>query len=442
MTQVFSIQPDSISKSNDRKAETYFLAGIYILIFGTIFPTIRAFLIGHEGSVYAFEYLFSALPDIAIILYTAGTFALRFNQGKTVIPSLLTEDKILIAVGLYAIVIGSFLSADIKFIIYGLRMSYIPILMYVSVRNLFDFINEEVFLKGLSLFMHWIGITSIIGLLLYFPLAELEQKLKIIVHASQSEYHIKRLNSIFHAPTLNGAYMSIAAAYFSIRLINKFSLRLVLLIIPIFICLLLSVSRGGIFAYLIVLVGIILLMRKWKSSLFLLVILGLSVIVGLRAVNLSPEKASWIFKSTAGTMKMEKDQTRVKLWDSSYSTLERHPFGLGLGKSGWIANRFVKESDEETAFSATDGWYLKTASEIGIPGLILFLIFFIYSGLRILMKINIRRPEISFFVLILVAQVLLLNIVSNSLDYFIFNSFFWMCIAMGVSTVIKRDLIK
>ena len=442
MTQVFSIQPDTKSKSNDRRAENYFLAGIYILILGTLFPTIRAFLIGYEGSVYAFEYLFSAIPDIAIILYTAGSFALRFHQGKSLIPSLLKEDKILIAVGLYAIVIGSFLSADIKFILYGLRMSYIPILMYVSVRNLCDFINEEVFLKGISIFMHWIAITSIIGLLLYFPLSELEQKIKIIVHASQSEYHIKRLNSIFHAPTLNGAYMSIAAAYFSIRLINKFSLRLVLLIIPIFICLLLSVSRGGIFAYLIVLVGIILLLRKWKSILFFILIFGFSIIVGLRAVNLSPEKASWIFKSTAGTMKMEKDQTRVKLWDSSYSTLERHPFGLGLGKSGWIANRFVKESDEETAFSATDGWYLKTASEIGIPGLILFLIFFIYSGIRILMKINFRKPDISFFVLILFAQVLLLNIVSNSLDYFIFNSFFWMCIAMGISKGFKRDLIK
>lgn len=441
MTQVFSIQPDSEIKSIQRKAETYFLAGIYILILGTLFPTIRALLIGYEGSVYVFEYLFSALPDIAIILYTAGTFALRFYQGKSFIQSLLLEDKILIAVGFYAIIIGSFLSADIKFILYGLRMSYIPVLMYVSVRNLCEFINEEVFLKGLSLFMHWIAITSIIGLLLYFPFSDLEQKLKIIVHASQSEYHINRLNSIFHAPTLNGAYMSIAAAYFSIRLINKFSLRQALLIIPIFICLLLSVSRGGIFAYLIVLVGIIFLMRKWKSSLILLLILGFSIFVGLRAVNLSPEKASWIFKSTAGTMKMEKDQTRVKLWDSTYSTLERHPLGLGLGKSGWIAHRFVKESDDETAFSATDGWYLKTASEIGIPGLVLFLIFFIYSGTRILMKINIRKPEISFFVLILVAQVSLLNIVSNSLDYFIFNSFFWMCIAMGISKRIKRNII-
>lgn len=437
MTQVFSIQPDSEIKSIQRKAETYFLAGIYILILGTLFPTIRAFLIGHEGSVYAYEFIVSAIPDIAIILYTAGTFVLRFYQGKSLIPSLLIEDKILLVVGTYAFVIGSFLSADIKFILYGLRMSYIPILMYVSVRNLSDFLDEEVFSKGLSLFMHWIAITSVIGLLLYFPFAEMEQKLKTIVHASQSEYHIKRLNSIFHAPTLNGAYMSIAASYFSIRLINKFNLRLALLIIPIFICLLLSVSRGGILAYLIVLIGIILVMRKWKSSLFLLAILFISIIVGLRLVNLSPEKASWIFKSTAGTMKMEKEQTRVKLWDSTYSTLERNPFGLGLGKSGWVAHRFVKESEEETAFSATDGWYLKTASEIGIPGLILFLLFFIYSGIRILMKTNLRNPEISFFVLVLLAQVFLLNIVSNSLDYFIFNSFFWMCIAMGNSKGIK-----
>jgi O-antigen ligase len=262
----------------------------------------------------------------------------------------------------------------------------------------------------------------------------LEQELKTIVHASRSEYHIRRLNSIFHAPTLNGAYLGIAAAYFSIRLIYKFNLRLAITIVPIFICLLLSVSRGGIFAYIIALLGIIILMRKWKNSLILLFILFISVIIGLRSVNLNLDKASWIFKSTAGTIKMEKNQTRVKLWDSTYSMLERHPFGMGLGKSGWVANRFVKDSDEETAFSATDGWYLKTASEVGIPGLILFLIFFIYLGITLLKTSNFANPGISFFILILLAQISLLNIVSNSLDYFIFNSFFWMCIAMSIST--------
>ena len=433
MTQVYT-QPEFDRKTIQKQAEYFFLAGIYLLIGGTLFPTIRAFLIGHEGAVSILEYFVSGIPDFAIITYTIGTFFFRFYNRKLSLQSFLTADKLLLASCLYAIIIGSLLSADLKFIIYGLRMSYIPILMFVSVRNLHEFLEEDTFLKGLSIFMNWIVITSIIGLLLYFPLIELEQKLKTIVHASRSEYHIRRLNSIYHAPTLNGAYMSIAAAYFSIKLIHKFNWLLALKIVPVFICLLLSVSRGGIFAYLITLVGIIVLMRKWKTSLILLAILFISIIVGLRSVNLSYDKASWIFKSTAGTMKMEKDQTRVKLWDSTYSMLERHPLGLGLGKSGWVANRFVKESDEETAFSATDGWYLKTASEIGIPGLVLFMIFFIYVGILLLKNSNFKQPGISFFVLIILGQVSLLNLVSNSLDYLIFNSFFWMCIAMCIST--------
>jgi hypothetical protein len=185
----------------------------------------------------------------------------------------------------------------------------------------------------------------VIGLLLYFPFSELEQNLKTIVHASRSAYHIPRLNSIYHAPTLNGAYMSIAAAYFSIRFLHKMNLKTALALSIVLLSLLLSVSRGGILSYLIVLIAAIVLMREWKSSLILIAIMVVTVIGGLRLVNLSPDKASWIFKSSAETIKMEKDQTRVKLWDSTYSTLERHPFGLGLGKSGWIANRFVKESE-------------------------------------------------------------------------------------------------
>jgi O-antigen ligase len=433
MTQVYA-QHEFDRKTIQKHAETFFLAGIYLLIIGTLFPTIRAFLIGHEGAVNFLEYFVSGIPDIAIITYTVASLVFRIYYGKTDLQSFFTADKILLACCIYSIIVGCFISADLKFIAYGLRMSYIPILMFVAVRNLQEFLDERVYLKGLSIFMHWIAITSIIGLLLYFPFNELEQELKTIVHASRSEYHIRRLNSIFHAPTLNGAYLSIAAAYFSIRLIYKFNLRLAITIVPIFICLLLSVSRGGIFAYIIALLGIIILMRKWKNSLILLIILFISVFIGLRSVNLNLDKASWIFKSTAGTIKMEKNQTRVKLWDSTYSMLERHPFGMGLGKSGWVANRFVKDSDEETAFSATDGWYLKTASEVGIPGLILFLIFFIYLGITLLKTSNFANPGISFFILILLAQISLLNIVSNSLDYFIFNSFFWMCIAMSIST--------
>jgi hypothetical protein len=432
MTQV-STQPENEIQLNRKRAEKYFFTGIYLLIAGTLFPTMRAMLIGYEGANSVFEYFISALPDLAIVLYTAGSFAIRKNLIGSSIFSFLKADKILLVAALYAVIVASLLSLNFKFIVYGLRMSYIPILMYVAVRNLQEFLDESIYLKGLSVFMNWLVITSVIGLLLYFPFSELEQNLKTIVHASRSAYHIPRLNSIYHAPTLNGAYMSIAAAYFSIRFLHKMNLKTALALSTVLLSLLLSVSRGGILSYLIVLIAAIVLMREWKSSLILIAIMVVTVIGGLRLVNLSPDKASWIFKSSAETIKMEKDQTRVKLWDSTYSTLERHPFGLGLGKSGWIANRFVKESEDETAFSATDGWYLKTANEIGIPGLVLFLVFFIYVGFLLLKDSHFSEPNLAFFVLILFGQVILLNLVSNSLDYFVFNSFIWLSLGMAVS---------
>lgn len=428
-----STQPENEINRNQKNAEKYFFTGIFLLMAGTLYPTVRAMLIGYEGANSIFEFFISALPDLAIMLYTAGSFAIRKNQNGIRKISLLLADKFLLFAALYAVIVGVLLSLDIKFIIYGLRMSYIPILMYVAVRNLQEFLNESIYSKGLTLFMNWLLISAVIGLLLYFPFSALEQDLKTIVHASRSAYHIPRLNSIYHAPTLNGAYMSIAAAFFSIRFLHKMNIKTAMALFIVLLSLLLSVSRGGILAFLIVLIAAIIFMRKWKSSLVLITIIGVTVIGGLRMVNLTPDKASWIFKSSAETIKMKKDQTRVKLWDSTYSTLERHPFGLGLGKSGWIANRFVNESKEEIAFAATDGWYLKTANEIGIPGLILFLLFFLCIGFLLLNNAHFSEPNLAFFILILFVQVGLLNLVSNALDYFVFNSFIWLSLGMAVS---------
>ena len=54
MTQVYT-QPEFDRKTIQKQAEYFFLAGIYLLIGGTLFPTIRAFLIGHEGAVSILE---------------------------------------------------------------------------------------------------------------------------------------------------------------------------------------------------------------------------------------------------------------------------------------------------------------------------------------------------------------------------------------------------
>jgi O-antigen ligase len=431
---------DSKLNTDKNLAVNYFLGGIYLLIIGTLFPTFRALLIGPEGAKDPGEFLISALPDIALLVYSLGTIFIRKHLGQALWPKPQKIDLLLLCVVSYAIIIGSILSADLKFIVYGLRMSYIPILMYVSVRNLSEFLDEAIFLKGISLFMHWIAFTAIIGLLLYFPFSETEDRLKSLVHASRSEYMIPRLNSIYHAPTLNGAYMSIAAAYFSIRFIHKYNFRSGILLGLVLICLLLSVSRGGIIAYIIALAGIIIVLRKWKTSLMLLGVIVSSILIGLASVNLSFDKAGWIFKSSAATVKMEKKNTRVELWDSSFDILKKHPMGLGLGKSGWVANRFSEETEEETAFAATDGWYLKTANEIGLPGFILFISFFIHLAYLTIKKTSFLNPGVPFYMLVLLIQILLLNIVSNSLDYFIFNSFFWMCAGMVVSYV--RPAIK
>jgi hypothetical protein len=107
------------------------------------------------------------------------------------------------------------------------------------------------------------------------------------------------------------------------------------------------------------------------------------------------------------------------------------PFGYGLGKSGWIAYRFLKESEEESAFAATDGWFLKQANETGIIGLFGFLVFFGYFLVRLAKNFRLFEFDSLFFVFILILQVLLMCIVSNVLDYFTFNGIFWFFIGVA-----------
>jgi len=404
---------------------------VSVFIFGTLFPTLRAFAIGSSESASFFEYLVSAIPDLLIILLVLISVQIRKEKTGSYLYKFSTSDFILLGILLFNLVFGSIISADIKLIVYAIRMTYLPIVLFFVARNMEGIWEDEVVWKKVYLLMIWLGITAIIGLVLYFFFSEFEDYLKDIVHANKGHYFIERLNSIYHAGTLNGAYMAVAGVFFFLLNSYRLNFRNFPIIAAISGSLLLSVSRGGIIGFIIATLLSIGFIRKWKNCLIVYLFILSSCIAIASSAGFTFSNIKWVFQSSANTAMMDKSVSRVKLWDSAFEDMADRPFGYGLGKSGWIAYRFLKESEEESAFAATDGWFLKQANETGIIGLFGFLVFFGYFLVRLAKNFRLFEFDSLFFVFILILQVLLMCIVSNVLDYFTFNGIFWFFIGVA-----------
>ncbi len=418
----------------------FFLNGIIVaFVFGTLFPTFRALIIGTEGATNAFSFLIAVLPDILLSFIFILSFYIRkqstgvwlFKPGMT--------DYFILVVFFSNLIIGSIISADIKLIAYGVRLTYLPILFYFVARNMENCWTEIQIQKAVHRLMQWISLTALIGISLYFFFPGIEEKLKTLVHAFRGEYFIPRMNSIYASPTMNGAYMAMAGIYFALLQSYAFDAFGLASISLISSSLLLSVSRGGVIGFLFTWLVSIPWLRKWKKSLIIGFILFGSVFVTCKSVGLSLSNLGWIFQSAAETASMEAKLTRVQLWTKAFHDFKEKPLGYGIGKSGWIAYRFLKGTNEKSAYEATDGWYLKQASETGIWGLLSFLSLFGWFFFRMIRKVRTGSFDLLFFIFMLFVQVLLINIVSNVLDYFTFNSIFWLLMGIGENIVRKRE---
>lgn len=403
---------------------------IPLLVLLTFFPSFRAIIIGHGHAVSMFDMLISALPEIFIFTVCTITF---FNTHKTTSFRWETTDKIVLFTFLYAVIIGSLVSRDFKLIILGMRQTYIPMLIYFAVRRG----NwEQVQIKSFIHFlMLWLSFWSFTGLLFYFLFPETEHSIMTAVGAHQGEYFIPRLNSIYYSPTVNGLFSCIASTYYCIRFLEDRKWWIPLLLLVNTASLLLSVSRGGIIGFLVVFVILIFVHRKKFTLLIQLVsVIVFSFLITLTSVKMNSNEFGWIFSSTGETVSLSENVSRVQLWKDTWRDLKENPMGYGLGKSGWIAHEHLKNSDIKSAYNATDGWYLKTANELGILGILLFLIFFIWAVMRF-HQLAFDKDHSILFMIFLLASII--NGVSNVLDYFLFNVIFW--ITIGLMEQLKID---
>lgn len=407
---------------------------ISFFVFGTFFPTIRLLLLGSQGSTNAFQFLFSALPELFFLVFLTLGFRLILKNG---IPKFSGLDYALLIYVCYNLIVGFYLANDLKLSIYATRMTYFPMGMYF----VFSWINQEqldleLLVARIFRFFTWI---AGIGIVLYFVFPNIQNYFLKLNSPLIAEYFIIRMTSVFWTPVVFGVFVSSSILYAFYAYLKTHQTKFLAHLTILFICLFMSVSRGSM---IVETIGILLLAafaKNWKKLVHVLV---LKIVVFLAVsfyISNPVEFFDWILTSTSETAGLKSGVTRVELWMQSFETVKSHPFGLGLGKAGHVATRFLSDSNlENVSIASTDGWFLKLMLETGFLGVLLYILVALYLSILVIKFMLNNSFGFMSFAWVLFIIVNIQNLVSNVLDFQLFTFLFWMIVGI-MSLKLKQE---
>ncbi|MFM2226352.1 MAG: hypothetical protein RJA07_2554 [Bacteroidota bacterium] len=409
-----------------------------LFIFLCAFPTIRYVVVGRD-SISIFDYLFSSLPDvlsIGVIMFSMISF---FAKNKTL--SLSKIDKIFIGYFLFSIIYGCILSRDIKACILGFRLSYLPMLFYF-VGKYIDESKENFSKKYLDPIFSLFGVIGLVGFFLYFFVPAWNMKIIGNITGAVNQYLIVRMTSIFWTPVVFGTSMGFTLLYFVHKyFVSEKITKLNWIFISFsWFGLVLSVSRGPIICFVLMMLLMFYVFKNTQKTLRILILFICLYVISILFASLQQQilynggnffslfynMVNFTVKSAAETATMEQGLTRVELWQRSWISFVQQPWGYGLGKSGHIAWRLFKNTNIPSSPYSTDGWYLKLLGETGILGAAFFSVLLFYFANRIKKMRLLFDKSITTFLVLLFIFVLIQNIVSNVVDYYCIAPLFYM----------------
>ena len=413
---------------------------IYLLItyfiYAALFPSLRLLLLGSTPSSGFWEIFFSLSPDFLMV--ASFIFCIRQYGESMKWKNLNFADKALFVYLLVSLTWGFFRSQDILLSVQSIRLTYLPCIIYFIARVVSTGKDKKEWWRALE-FIFTIQISlCCIGLVLFFFFPDVVTYMMKKGNYFESTYFFTRMTSILWNPIFFASVAAVASLYYLWKYLNT-DKRLFL--VGYFVCfasMVLTVSRGAFFSFAVIYLLIFIWMfHGWKLITFTMMSFTIYVLIifimtgGFDIIN-------WQIKSTMDTVSMEGNLTRVRLWDLSTRDFLNNPWGNGLGKAGHVAHRYLAHSETQASIYSTDGWYLKLANEIGIPGIILFAVFmggFIYTFFRTRKHTSFQKYCFAIFVF-----VMLQNIVSNVLDFNYFAPLFWLIIGSSFSTVPEDDI--
>jgi len=183
-----------------------------------------------------------------------------------------------------------------------------------------------------------------------------------------------------------------------------------------------SIVRG---AYLGLAVGVLLLAIVRYRALLLLVPVAVVIVLSLPTKVLGA-----VFSSSSLN-------ERGTGWGQIIDEVLRHPFGIGIGSTGSVAEKVAEITGSRAAFYQPDSQYVKMLLELGVVGLWLLLALFV-TGFAYALTVARRGidPDSAFALGIAASMlaVIAASAVSTYLEIFPMDFYFWLL--LGVLTCI------
>jgi len=402
-------------------------------IFGSLFPTLRVWLIGTESANGAFQLFVSVLPELfsILLLLLLAAHLIKQKKSEGIKISFSAFDWILVSFFILNILLGFIMGADLELGLYAFRLTYLPVAFYFIGRYFYPF-NKNSVNEFLHWILYWIVALAVIGIVLYFGFPTKTAELIRWSGGRLMAYNIPRMTSIFWTPVLFASFVSLGTLFSYYNILLKNEIKYYIFFTIFCTCLFFCVSRGPLFTFLLGFLTLSIIFRHWKRFLICVLIATSLYLFYTFTIDSFDKILGWIFSSTIDTMMVKKGITRAELFTKTVHDLQTNPFGYGFGKAGVLATRFFTEDTPGISFYSTDCWYLKIACETGILGFISYMILIIAHGWNVAKYLRKNKKEsLLIFIFILFILFNIENIVHNLPDYPLLANFYWLLMGVG-----------
>lgn len=249
-------------------------------------------------------------------------------------------------------------------------------------------------------------------------------------------FNIPRIHATFGAPSDFGSYLAAVipfslAVFFSRLKLKRYShLPFAGLFIILFICLMLTVSRGAWLAF----ITSMLFMCIWIKSLgILFLVIGMFIIITQQFYDpYLRERLTKFFM-----LKEQSAMDRLMIWGVAKNMFLARPWvGVGLGTFMFNFDRYQTQV-YPYGIPYAHNCYLQMAAESGVMGLAAFLsllAMFFYSGVRAL---NFKKGSFIWYILIATLASVLGYCAQMTVDTCFYaldlGMFFWLLLGLGVA---------
>ncbi|MBX3164403.1 MAG: O-antigen ligase family protein [Bacteroidetes bacterium] len=422
------------------KKSPFFLVSVLIVAmfaFSCVIPTITVLSTGAKSITTLSEALLAFSPDILFLAAVCfGSYI--YITKKDLRFEWQFFDSVVSLFLVFNLIYGFALSDKDKLALLSVRITYLPVAFYFLAR-LFNARTIEQNKKLLHSVFSVYVILALIGLILYFIFPKTNEYIVTITGKPLAQYFITRMGSLYLTPVLFATAMAFTLIYFYQKYIQSNSYKDLFIYLMLWLCLVLSVSRGPMMSFGLAFVILLLIYKKYKLSF----ISGIGMLLVLLAVSFYATQnldfIKWLFYSSAKTINMDNDVSRVNRWQVTFENFLAQPFGYGFGKTGAVAfTHLIDKPNIKAAVYSTDGWYLKMACENGVPGLLTYLSLAGILLNTLIKKIKENKNQIALLALGLFIVVHVQSLFSNVLDFFPLIALYWFVAGLAINSY-KKD---